>query len=208
MHLKFKIQILYRLFFCLYNICIFTSCGVGTTNIVPQNIELRNGDIIFRRGGSVMSLFVNSVDNKGTYTHVGIIVQKDGNLVALHSVPDEAPKGDIDRVKIESINDFFKGNKALNGAIYRTSLSADTLLSVTNEALYLFEQRIPFDNQYNLEDSTAIYCSELLVRSFNKIKYDITAGNFTELNILMFNGKHIFPSDILLNKDLYLIYSF
>lgn len=197
----------HRLFYCLCTLFFLVSCSSSPKNRLPQNLDLRNGDIIFRRGGSAMSFCVRTVDKKGFYTHVGMLVRVDGKFCVVHSVPDEAPKGDFDRVKIESLEEFFEDSKALNGAIYRTKLTEEQLRNATNEAMRFYRKKVPFDSDYNLEDSTEIYCTELLVRSFNKVDYDITAGNFTDLDLIMFNGKHILPSDIQLNKDLVIIFS-
>ncbi len=191
----------------LYTLFFLMSCSAPKNNL-PQNLDLNNGDIIFRRGGSAMSFCVRAVDDKGFYTHIGIAAEINGKFYAIHSVPDEVPTGDFDRVKMEPINDFFEDDKALNGAVYRTKFSAEDLKIVTDETLRFYEKKVPFDDSYNIEDSTEIYCSELLVRSFDKINYDITAGNFTNLNIALFTGKHILPSDILMNEELKLIYSY
>lgn len=204
----FLILRVFKLFLGLYTLFFMMSCNNAPTNYLPLNIELRDGDIIFRRGGSAMSFFVRAIDTKGFYTHIGIIVEIKDEFYALHSVPDEAPKGDFDRVKMEPLNDFFEGTKALNGAVYRTQLSADELTIVTDEILRFHANKVPFDDSYNIEDSTEIYCTELLVRSFDKVDYDITAGNFTDLDLILFSGKHILPSDILLNEELILVHSF
>lgn len=204
MFLKLRVR---RLVISLCTLFFLVGCGSPNNNL-PEGLELRNGDVIFRRGGSVMSFCVRAVDHKGFYTHVGILVEINGEFRVLHSVPDQAHADDFDRVKIESLEDFFASTKALNGAIYRTVLPEEQLRNVTEQAMIFYRQKIPFDYDYDLEDSTKIYCTELLVRSFNKASYDITAGNFTELDIVMFKGKHILPSDIQLNNELVLVYSF
>lgn len=170
--------------------------------------ELRNGDLLFRRGGSTASLFVAAVDMDGFYTHVGLLVEQDGELMALHSVPDEAAEGEIDMVKIEPIDDFYRGSRALNGAIYRTSLSRDSLRIVTGEALRLLAKGVPFDSEYNLADSSSLYCTELLEVVFGSVGYGLSAGNYTFYDMGLFYGDHLLPSDLLKNGDLTLIHSF
>ena len=197
----------HRLIIGLCTFFFLVGCS-DSISMLPKDVNLRNGDLVFRRGGSVMSLCVRVADQKGFYTHVGLVVEVDGELMALHSVPDEAPEGDFDRVKLESLDDFFEENKALNGAVYRTILSKHQLSDVTSTALIFHQNKVPFDNDYNLEDSTKIYCTELLVRSFDRVGYDITAGNFTDMDMIMFSGKHILPSDVQLNEDLVVIYSY
>ncbi len=192
-------------------VCVAVSCDVvqQAQRAIPPTDSLQNGDIAFRKGSSAANIFLSAADPEARYTHVGIITIIDGTAMVIHSVPDEAEPGDIDRVKIEPLADFFWGLKALAGAIYRpTTLSPQQKETATTEAYRWYEKRAPFDASYTLGDTSRIYCTELLMLAFQKCGYDITSGSSTDLDAGLFVGKYIFPSDIASNEDLELIYSF
>ncbi len=185
-------------------------CGIsGSAPQLPPNSALQNCDIAMRKGGSAANIFLSAADTGMQYTHAGIIIFIENEPMVIHSVPDEAEPGDIDRIKIEPLSDFYWGLKALAGAIFRpTSLSDEQRRVATKEAYRWYEKRVPFDADYELGDTSKIYCTELLNLAFDKVGYDVSAGNFTELESGLFIGKFIFPSDIIDNTDMELIYSF
>ena len=186
---------------------LFTSC-TSIENNIPDDLELHNGDIIFRRGNSAASYFVNFADKKKGYTHVGMVIEIEGEFMAIHAVPGEAPQGEIEKIKIEPLEDFFHSDKAITGGIYRTKITSEQLNVVTSEALRFYHKNVPFDNSYNLQDSTEIYCTELITRSFDKINHKIAQQNVTEVDMPIFKGIYIFPSDILKNSELTEVFSY
>ena len=50
---------------------------------LPQNIQLRNGDLAFRMGNSIESAAVITADRSTTFSHVGIIVFTNDNCFIL-----------------------------------------------------------------------------------------------------------------------------
>lgn len=188
----------------LFFVLILQGCGtIASVLPYPSIDSLRNGDIVFRKGGSAANVFLSAADSRGIYTHTGLLVIKDGEAMVVHSVPDEAAPGDYDRVKFEPLSEFYRGIKAFSGGVYRVgSLSSEQLQQVTDEAVRWYEKGVPFDSGYVLGDTTELYCTELLMVSFQRVGYDITAGNYTDLNSAIFVGKFIFPSDLLENGDL------
>jgi len=74
--------------------------------------------------------------------------------------------------------------------------------------LKLYYRNTPFDNDYNLNDSTKMYCSELVWYAFKTAGVDITNKKRSKIDLPVFQGEYIFPSDIQTNKKLKLIYSF
>ncbi len=176
---------------------------------IPSEVELREGDLIFRKGGSIASLLVRASDPRGEYTHVGIITLEHGDAMAIHSVPDEVPKGEVDRIKIEPLEEFFKGSKAENGAIYRASkLNEEQLAEVANHARRWLTKGVEFDHKFILGDTTQLYCTELIQLVFNYVDYEISAGNVSEFRTAFYDGFYLFPSDILKNDELELIFRF
>lgn len=200
---------LYLPLFCL---CMLVGGCRFDSRELPELISfdsLRSGDLVFRRGSSAASVIVNAVDSKGVYTHIGVVLFQDSVAMVVHSVPDEAPSGEPDRVKIERLEEFFRGMKALSGAFYRVeSLSDKESRGAADEAMRWYRKGVEFDSDFVMDDTTALYCTELVELSFRKVGYDLSRGHTTQVDAGFFEGEYIFPSDVLLNEDLRLLYSY
>lgn len=202
----------FREIYIVATLCLGLCCGCENQGrfAPPLDVAIHSGDLIFRRGDSKESYFVRIADEgEGFYSHCGVVVEIGGELFAIHSVPDEAGDDGIDRVKREPLSEFFHQDRALRGGIYRTPLSEEELELVCQQAEYHEAVGTPFDGEFVLEDTTALYCSEFLEHIFSKVGYDL-ARDFASRNpIPMGSSDYIlFPCDLLKNKDLVHIYSY
>ena len=114
------------LFVAVLALVVFVSCsGTGFVSILPDGCKLKAGDLVFRRGNGITSRAVLMADQRGGYSHVGIVVDSCGKMMVVHAVPDEPDyEGDIDRVKMETPEKFFLSVNAKIGEVKR--LKGDT----------------------------------------------------------------------------------
>ncbi|MDR2953792.1 MAG: hypothetical protein LBV43_01765 [Prevotella sp.] len=202
----------YKVFIILIvSICGFiVSCTQSQTdyfNTLPHDI-LKEGDIVFRRGKGLASQFVLAADKYGIYSHTGIVVNVNDTLMILHAVPGEPDfAGDEDKVKIDDISSFFMQDRAESGAIMR--IKNDTIAGkAAQKALKFYQRKTLFDHTYDLDDTTKIYCTQLIYHVYNQMGIDLTEGRRTKMNLPGFKGIYIFPSDIQKSSHLEIIYSF
>lgn len=171
--------------------------------------KLKDGDIVFRRGVGITSQIVLRVDTKSSYSHTGIIKFVDGKCCVIHAVPEEPDfKGDVDRVKLEHINSFFSWEKASSGAIMRIENITDVADKAAENAYSLYMRKILFDHDYDIKDSTEMYCTELVDYVYRKEGIDLPEKRLNKINIPGFNGEYLFPSGIADNKKLHVIYKY
>ncbi len=177
-------------------------------HFAPQN--LAEGDLVFRRGNGTKTRMVLHADTAGIYSHVGIIVKTDSAWMVIHITPDERKKGEtVDKIKLETPALFFAENRAQKGVVMRFCDSVQCSVAAAKYALQLYHRQIEFDHDYNLEDSTKMYCSEFVWRIYMQGGRDITQGRRSMVkNFPLFSGTYIFPSDIFKNKHLSIIYEF
>lgn len=198
----------------LFILLIFIQQGtqaVNTSNQVPicyvdQNI-LMPGDLIFRQGISAISRFVHMVDNGAVYTHVGIIIDEGGKLFVAHSVPAEA-EDTSDYAKMEPLDKFLLPDRAKAMAVYRIKNSVSSS-SAKQAAVWAHRQvvkHIPFDKAFDLEDSSHLYCTELVWRAYLQSGVDLCDGRFDKLTISFGIDKYILPSTLCGSKFLVPIY--
>lgn len=194
----------------LLYLCAITlgSCVKSEEASTYETIPITAGDLVFRKGIGVKTQAVLRADSMGIYSHTGIVVMQDSVLKVVHITPGERPQGEqVDRIKIESIADFWRKDRAQHGAVYR--LKENRLSKAASEqALRLLKKGVLFDHDYELEDSTKMYCTELVWYAYTQVGEDISFGKRSVLNMPLYGGTYIFPSDIYTNSEFRLIYKF
>ena len=161
--------------------------------------QIRAGDLAFRCGQGLFSRVVTLSEEEGIYSHVGVIVPDGDVWKVVHAVPGERQDGkDFDRVKAEDIEVFFAPGRAVKGCLVHTGLSDSTRVGMLcRQALQQARDSVPFDDNYSLEDSTALYCTELVWRLYLRQGVDLTQGRRRYVNALQIKGDVILPEHIL-----------
>lgn len=159
--------------------------------------HLAEGDLLFRRGSGVVGRIVTSVDNVGEYSHVGIVVKRDGEWHVVHAVPHEHDfKGDFDRVKCDPINHFVDYYSGADIGLYRPQVSPEQVRAAVGNALRLSRMKVAFDHDYDLGDTTKLYCTELVEYVYGLAGVSLSEGRRTDISFMGFSGPHIMPSDL------------
>lgn len=161
---------------------------------IPSD-AITEGDVVFRRGNGITSNIVAFNDADGKYSHVGVVAKGDSGLVIVHAVPGEGADG-LDRVRAVALNDFFSMEKAVRGEIMRYPLDSAQRREISVRAIEKANQKVKFDHQYDLSDTSSLYCSELLQLLFEHVGVDLAQGRLTRINAPGMSGDYIMPSDI------------
>lgn len=188
-----------------------TACSVrvdegGTVRDDVPLDSLRDGDLALRQGTGLDSEAVLRLDSAGgQYSHIGIVVSDNGKWKVVHAVPGESRDG-IDRVKIESIDTFFLSTRAAHGAVMRLrGCSAVAAREAAQSAARLVG--VPFDYNYNWQDTTRLYCTQLIAVAYSSAGIDLLSG------VPRLSGRNtkniiVFPGDIASNDSLTTIFRF
>lgn len=156
---------------------------------------LEEGDLLFRRGTGVVGHIVTSMDRNGNFSHVGIVVKSREDWCVVHAVPHEPEfEGDFDRVKCEKLDNFVgRYPKAVVG-LYRPMIEPQQVDIAVRNALRLSQKQVCFDHDYTLEDTTELYCTELIEYVYSLAGVSISEGRRSE--VTLFPQKGIMPSDL------------
>ena len=191
-------------------------CNSGKSEVPPiPYTQMRDGDLAFRNGRGIYSelLLMTKKQCPDTlyYSHIGLVVNdpaEDGDhWVIVHAVPDEPDfKGDFDRVKVSTPEEFFSMERAYHGELVHTGV--DFPRDLVYEALGFARDSVRFDNDYDLEDGTKLYCTELIHRLYSALGVDLTEGRRSNDFMSVFHHPVIQPVDIWLykEKERYFIY--
>ncbi len=196
----------------LFSLFFFSACKGNDPKkeriALPEEL-FREGDIVFRRGTGLTSRIVLATDSEGRYSHIGILKKESEAWYVIHAVPGEPDfRGDKDRIKMEPVERFFDARKATRGAVMHVQADSVLACRAARSALALFRKHVLFDHDYDLADTTRMYCTELIDYVYRKEGIDLSEGRITSVNIPGMTGDYIMPNDIAQSKRLCLIYYF
>lgn len=202
--MRFALSVICVVLLCLASL-VCAGCGDASADCKTHCDELlpklADGDLLFRKGTGVVGRIVTSVDSEGQYSHVGIVVQRDGEWYVVHAVPDEHEfKGDFDRVKCEPIRRFTDRYPNADLGLYRPQVAEDKVRVAVSNALRLSDERVHFDHDYDLTDTTKLYCTELVEYVYSLAGVSLSEGRRTNITFIGMSGPHIMPSDLTQSK--------
>lgn len=205
-----RVEAVYRLLLPLFLCMLVVGChreGQVVDFVLPDTVQLQTGDLVFRRGESRESRAVTTLDRKGGYTHVGVLLNVDGRWKVLHAVPNErATKQEKDSVKLEPLGLFFRSDRAVKGGVYRYPVTPEDTLLLLQKGLSLYDRHLLFDSQFDLNDTTAFYCTELVCFLYQQaLRADLSEGRRHNLPLF---SELIFCSDIFRNSRLEEVFTF
>jgi hypothetical protein len=162
---------------------------IDSSALVPY---LKDGDLILRLGdGALSPAFTNVSLTDKRFSHLGIVRIRGGKISIISSVGSilKKEKG----VEEESLDKFLYGAKTIG--VFRIKFMGETAIpAVSDKAVEYIN--VPFDWNFDLNDESKIYCTELL---YVVLKY--AAPGFT-LSTMYFDklGKDIIPLDSISNS--------
>jgi len=163
-----------------------------------ESVSLQDGDLVFRRGKSIESYTVSLADKAGEYSHVGLIKMKGRVPYVIHAEPGESPL-ESRPVKMEPLSAFLCAEKASHYAIYRSALGQDALRKVMKRAMSFYTSRRCFDTSFDLTDDSRVYCTELVLKSYQSVNPEIIrlTDNLSEVNLLTSKQKVLLPGALI-----------
>lgn len=128
----------------------------GSNSIDTSSLE--EGDILLRRGRGFVSSMIAGVSSHGV-SHCGIVLKDGDNWMVVHSISGHI--SDRDGIRANTLPEFIQD--ALPGTLYhlkpRFEIDRRTIANLCGELLH---RKIGFDHNFNLEDESELYCSELI----------------------------------------------
>lgn len=144
-------------------------CQVGCSTEDEQAYKLNTlqvesfqpGDIILRRGKGLVSDGIAQVLNEPyDVTHCGILMQVDSGWAVVHAMSDNSR--DIDGVVAQKLDQFVAESKSGSIMVVRYKSMNGKQEAVMQSTKAYMAKGLPFDLGFDIHDTTAIYCSELL----------------------------------------------
>lgn len=181
---------------------LFAACrpapgAAGPQTKAPDESLLRAGDLIYRFGDGLYSAYFRSFSQTDQrFSHVGIVVRTTpGNaLDVVHAeANDYTGQGGV---RLDPLADFLKG--ANDWAVYRLNREDSIGEDIAARALGYYRRGVPFDLAFDADDTTAFYCTELVLHCVNEAVGSRLLGARTDMQ----GKRFIAIDDTYLNPDL------
>ena len=165
------------------------------SQVMYDTTELRNGDLLFRNGIGYESRVVTGLSD-GKFSHIGIAYHNERGWNVIHAVPGENEKGEPEYLKCEPISDFYCNSRAKLGGSARVSCTDSIANVVAERALHIVNRKVLFDNNYDINDTSELYCTELVRLVYLAQHIDLCEDRWHRIPILNTKAHVIFPEDI------------
>ena len=163
--------------------------------VMYDTTELRNGDLLFRNGIGIESRVVTGFSD-GKFSHIGIAYHNGTQWNVIHAVPGENEKGEPEYLKCEPISDFYCKFRAKLGGSARVGCSDSIANIIAEKALHIVNRKVVFDNNYDINDTSELYCTELVRLVFLAQHIDLCEDRWHRIPIINTKAHVIFPEDI------------
>ena len=123
-------------------------------------LDLEEGDLLLRRGSTFVSTLISrAFPAADGMSHCGIVIKERDKWRIIHSISGSI--SDQDGIRIDDLGSFVA--KAHQGKLYHVKpefkVKRERLVSA---AYYYLAQKAAFDHEFDLEDRSRLYCSELV----------------------------------------------
>lgn len=126
---------------------------------------IKNGDLICRTGYDMVSRSLQNFNTQDkSFSHSGIAVVENGNIMVYHSIAGADENPDEDFMK-EPFDSFVNPIRKSAFGIYRYKLSPEETTCLTATFKELEANHVKFDKLYNLKDDKEQYCSEAIYKA-------------------------------------------
>ena len=153
---------------------------------------LQSGDLVFREGVGWRSTAVVAA-SRFRLTHVGIVERVGDSIFVIDAEPPEDGRPGV--VRRVTLAQFSSPRDAKRTVAYRlTGLSGQQRLS--REARRFVGR--PFDDAFDLDDDSALYCTELVWRSLATTGEQFRPQT-THIRLGVLEGDYLTPMDLLIS---------
>jgi len=177
---------------------IFSSGEIRDYNAILT--ELKNGDLIFRKGRSLESFVVSLADNEVDFSHVGIVVLHNNDPFVIHAVPSESDNME-DFIKLERVETFLSFEKASAFAVYRPEFKIEIRNQASEIALQFYESKYTFDYAYDMKTESELYCTELIFKAFREAGVELSGIHLSMVDFGFVQKQIILPAAFLKNPS-------
>lgn len=145
-------------------------------NVIVSGIA--DGALALRKGNDITSNILAQLNTRDRrFSHIGICFVEDGEAVVYHSLGSEY--GGDQYIRKERADVFFNLDNNLSIGYAKTTFSAEEKEQLHRLLKIWYQQKIPFDMNFDLQTDDSLYCSEMVAKAIMTAIPNINIG-FTD----------------------------
>ncbi len=138
---------------------------------VEERNLIQDGDIVLRHGyGTISDIITKTLNETYDISHCAILTRDSNNINVIHTVSQTL--SDFDGLQQQPLSRFIADCKPNTIILVRYKGVKNRELA--DKAKYYLSLRIPFDHDFDINDTTKYYCNEFLIKLIKDVyKYDL-----------------------------------
>ncbi|HOS15588.1 MAG TPA: YiiX/YebB-like N1pC/P60 family cysteine hydrolase [Bacteroidales bacterium] len=128
---------------------------------------LKEGDLMFRKGfGIISDCIARASKERFCVSHVGVLYNDTNKgWMVIHTVSNTLV--DIDGMQMDKLDKFVKDSHPNSIVVLRYRYANDSSQTAfALQAYYYLQRKIPFDDAFNINDTSEFYCTEFIRQLF------------------------------------------
>ncbi len=188
-----------NVYFLIITLLFFSGCkhvenNKKTTEIEFNTEKIRTGLLICRLGNGFFSNYFRKYASKEQkYSHIGIISIENDSIYVYHSEASELTG--VGHVKREKLSSYLQDIKVFD--FFEFNYPDSTKSKILDSIKAYHQKKTPFDLDFNSFNDNALYCTELIATSINKVM----DSNEIKPSLLLNKKKLYTLDDIYLNEN-------
>lgn len=151
-----------------------------------------DGDIILKMGkGPISKIATEKLKENIPISHCGIVYKKDTSYI-IHSLSNLY--GDVDGVQGISFEDFYNDTRE-NALFVLRFKDEKKRKQLSSKAAFYQNLNVPFDYDFDIEDTTSMFCSEFVAHTMESTLGKVYFGINNKSNKPLYNFNDLLFSD-------------
>jgi hypothetical protein len=156
---------------------------------------VQTGDLVLRRGRSLVSRAVLLSDVRGAYSHVGVALRRGDSVWVVHVAP--ATQTDRGMVVREPLAVYLGADRAAAAGLYRSDALAGAMRDSLEAVLRDYaRRRLPFDDDFDLDTPARLYCTELVWLAYRHAGLELLPNGAPNRATPLGTRRYVYPSDL------------
>lgn len=131
-----------------------------------EKSQIKDGDIILRHGyGTISDIIAKTLNESYDISHCAVLTKDSENINVIHTVSQTL--SDFDGLQQQSLLRFISDSKKNSIIIVRYKGEKNSELA--KRAKYYLKLKIPFDHDFDINDTTKFYCNEFVIKLIKDI---------------------------------------
>ena len=133
------------------------------------NVPIFPGDVMLFDSCTIRGFVVRLTNSRSEYAHIVLVCRGGRDPLLIHADPKRG-------CTAETLSEYLSGNKVLEIAVLRPSVSDENLHRIVGYAQKTVKTHLPFKNSFRYDEGEGLYCTELVLKAYDQAGIKLLPG--------------------------------